>query len=115
MRAMGVATVVPREPACRWRGMSASWVDSGIESKLAELNELENEISARRRVLHRRIDALYLSAPLNAEQVATLDRFEGNELLLSSERRTLHAQIDGLRARIGLPRTRDAQWTTAVG
>jgi hypothetical protein len=95
--------------------MTTSWVDTGIESKLAELDELENEISGRRRRLHMRIDALYLSAPLNHEQSETLDRFEDEEILLSSERRMLHAKIDGLRAQIGLPRTRDAQWMTAAG
>jgi hypothetical protein len=85
-----------------------------IEGKLAVLDIGEQDMSMRRKSLHRRIDALYPNAPLNDEQVTMLDRLEDQEREISAERRRLHMQIDGLRAQVGLARSRDAQWVTAA-
>ena len=87
--------------------MDIAQTHSGIVSKLVALNDGELAISARRNVLHRRIDKLYLSAPLGDEDVKLLDLLEGQERDVSDERRRLHAQINALRAQVGLPRTRD--------
>jgi hypothetical protein len=78
-----------------------------IVNRLVVLDDDEQKMSAHRQLLHRRIDKLYLSAPLNEEQVTLLDLLEGQERDVSDERRKLHAQINALRAQVGLPRTRD--------
>jgi hypothetical protein len=94
--------------------MSPTQTHGSIVSKLVVLNDGEHAISERRKVLHRRIDKLYLSAPLNEEQVTLLDLLERQERDVSDERRTLHAQINALRAQVGLPRTRDLGNTKAA-
>ena len=94
--------------------MSPAETDDSIQRKLARLDEAEQEISARRELLHRRIDRLYLSSPLNDEQVTLLDLLEGEEREVSDERRRLHAQINALRAQVGLPRSRDVANTAGA-
>jgi chromosome segregation ATPase len=82
---------------------------AAITNELAELDAQEKEISRRRADLQRQIDRIYLSAPLNADDIAWLDKLERQEQAISKERRTLHARIDRLRAQIGLPRWREAR------
>ena len=93
--------------------MTPTQPHSAIVTKLATLKDGEQAISARRNLLHRRIDRLYLSAPLGAEDVRLLDMLEGQEREVSEERRTLHAQINALRAQVGLPRSRDLGGTAS--
>jgi hypothetical protein len=76
---------------------------TGVVAELDRLAVEERELSDRRNELHRRIDAIYLAAPLTAEDVSLLDELEGLEHNLSSERARLHLRIDDLRAEIGLP------------
>jgi hypothetical protein len=82
--------------------------------ELIDLDEDARAISDRRRDLHRRIDALYLRAPLDDEQVTQLDLLENEERIIVAERRELHMQIDVLRVQVGLPRSRDAQWVATA-
>jgi hypothetical protein len=83
--------------------MTPTRTHGSIVSTLAELDVEELTISASRRNLHRRIDSIYLSAPLNDEEVTLLDRLENQERDVSAQRRKLHARIDDLRAQVGLP------------
>jgi hypothetical protein len=87
--------------------MPPTQTHSSLVNRLVALNDDEQKLSAHRQLLHRRIDKLYLSAPLNDEQVTLLDLLEGQERDVSDERRKLHAQINALRAQVGLPRSRD--------
>lgn len=81
---------------------------------LAALTADERLISANRRALHRSIDAIYMSAPLNSRQTAELDLLETQERNVSAQRHRLHAQIDALRAEMGLPRWREGRFGTAA-
>jgi predicted transcriptional regulator len=77
---------------------------------LAELTKLDHEeraLSMRRNMLHKRIDSLYLAAPLDEDQAAILNNLEELEQEISSERRALHAYVDEVRASIGLPSWRE--------
>lgn len=78
-----------------------------VTRELLRLAVKERAISRRRRALHQEIDDLYLTAPLDADTAARLDRLEERERSISRERRQLHERIDELRAQIGLPRWRD--------
>lgn len=91
--------------------MTPTPTHGSLVSKLVVLFDDEQKMSAHRQILHRRIDKLYLSAPLDEEQVTLLDLLEGQERDVSDERRKVHAQINALRAQIGLPRTRDLRIT----
>jgi septal ring factor EnvC (AmiA/AmiB activator) len=74
--------------------------------ELARLNELECEISQRRQQLHRRIDDLHASVPLDAGRQAVLDDLEREEREISDGRSKLHDEVDALRVSIGLPASR---------
>ena len=80
-------------------GRSRAWVVAEIDRMTVE----ERKLSDQRNELHARIDAIYLNAPLSAEEVVALDELEGLEYNLSSRRARLHLAIDDLRAEIGLP------------
>ena len=86
--------------------MPAATDQAVLISMLQVLNKRERILSWRRRTLHDTIDSLYLSAPLDEQQVALLERLEHQERDLSARRRKLHAQIDELRAQLALPRWR---------
>lgn len=88
--------------------MTTNQAHGSIVSKLAELDAGERAISAHRRDLHRQIDILYLSAPLDNGQVALLDRLEDQERDVSAQRHDLHKQIGELRVQVGLSRGRDS-------
>jgi hypothetical protein len=75
--------------------------------ELAKLDIQERTISGRRNQIHRRIDSLYLRAPLGHEDTQLLHQLEGLEEQVSRERRDLHARIDEIRGSIGLPTWRD--------
>ncbi len=75
--------------------------------ELAKLDIRERTISGRRNQIHRRIDSLYLRAPLDAEQAELLRLLESMEEEVSRERRAIHAHIDEVRASIGLPTWRE--------
>ena len=75
---------------------------TGVADQLAVLDREEQSISRQRRLLHQRIDRLYLNAPLDDTQMAELDEMEKLEQQISSERRRLHRRIDDLRAHMGL-------------
>ena len=70
--------------------------DRGDESRsLAELNEEERALSARRRKLHDRIDFLRAGGGGPVEEVAELlARLEAEEREVSAARRAIHARID---------------------
>ena len=74
---------------------------SDILSTLAELDREELAVSARRRSLHEQIDQLYLSSPLDKEQITKLELLENQARGVSSRRQTLHRKINGLRAQAG--------------
>jgi predicted nucleic acid-binding Zn-ribbon protein len=76
---------------------------AGGADQLAALDREEQLVSRQRRLLHQRIDRLYLSAPLDDSQTAQLDELEELEKQVSSDRRKLHDRIDQLRAQMGLP------------
>jgi hypothetical protein len=76
---------------------------TGVADQLAVLDREEQSISRQRRLLHQRIDRLYLSAPLDDSQTAQLDELEALEKQVSGDRRRLHERIDRLRAQTGLP------------
>jgi hypothetical protein len=76
---------------------------TGVADELAGLDREEQAISRQRRLLHQRIDRLYLDAPLDDAQMVELDEMETLEQQISSERRRLHRRIDELRADMGLP------------
>ena len=80
--------------------MTETLSHSTIEAKLAVLDADERLISSRRQALHRRIDALYLSAPLDTRQIAELDVLEEQEQEISAERHALHNKIGRLRGEI---------------
>lgn len=87
-----------------------SIVRSGTgSSELALLEQQERTLSRERRLLHARIDALYLKSPLDDEQVDELDELEELEVGFSLDRRDLHRRIDNLRAELGLPPVRDGR------
>jgi predicted nucleic acid-binding Zn-ribbon protein len=79
---------------------------TGRADELAALDREEQAISRQRRLLHQRIDRLYLSAPLDDAQTALLDELEALEQEISGNRHRLHRRIDELRAQIGLPPSR---------
>ena len=83
--------------------MAHVWVDIAITRALAALESHELSISAHRRELHGRIDALYTSAPLVEDQIALLDLLEDEERQISTQRRRLHEQIHELRLHAELP------------
>jgi hypothetical protein len=85
-----------------------------ISGELARLEAEEREVSLQRQTLHRRIDHVYLGAPLNGEGVALLDDLEGREQAVSAERRSLHTRIDRLRIELGLPPWRELREPRAV-
>jgi hypothetical protein len=82
--------------------MAHTWVGNAIARTLAALELHELSISAHRRELHGRIDALYINAPLAEEQIALLDLLEDEERDISAQRRRLHEQVDELRRRSGV-------------
>ena len=96
----GGAARAVEEPA--WRSAEPRAREQ-IAGDLDRLNAAEREISVRRRALHERIDAVYLSAPLTDAQRVLLDQLEEDERQISGTRRRLHRRIDTLRAEIGLP------------
>jgi hypothetical protein len=75
-----------------------------IASTLIEMDLRERAISAERRSLHELIDRLYLSAPLDEDEIALLDQLEKQEREVSEQRRNLHASILELRAQVPAPR-----------
>jgi hypothetical protein len=81
--------------------MATTQAQGDIVSTLAVLDREELAISARRRDLHEQIDALYLSAPLDKEQITKLDLLENQARGVSARRHTLHRKINGLRAQAG--------------
>jgi hypothetical protein len=74
--------------------------------RLAELEERERTVSARRRRLHDRIDYARGTGAAEADPDA-LARLHADERAVSDERRRLHAEIDALRAELGLPPFRE--------
>ncbi len=82
-------------------------MDRSATVELARLLEQEREISQQRQLLHRRIDRVYLAAPLSDEDSSLLDDLETREQDISAERRRLHVRIDEFRAEHGLPPTRE--------
>ncbi len=78
-----------------------------IPPELARLERQELAISQRRQQLHKEIDRLYLSAPLDDEQTLLLDELEQLEQEVSGERRRLHRRIDDVRKSVGLPTWRE--------
>lgn len=93
----------------RTQGTFEQPVDTtAITTELMRLDRVEVEISRRRADLHRRIDRIYLRSPLTDADLALLDELEQQELHISRDRRVLHDEIDMLRARIDLPRWRQA-------
>ena len=83
--------------------MAHTWVGNAIARTLAALELHELSISAHRRELHGRIDALYINAPLAEEQMALLDLLEDEERQISTQRRSLHERIGELRVHAALP------------
>jgi hypothetical protein len=82
---------------------------AAILNEHAQLDAQEKEISRRRADLQRQIDRVYLKDPLNAEDIAWLDKLEQQEQAISKERRELHLKIDRLRAQVGLAPWREAR------
>ena len=80
---------------------------AAVKVELARLDIEERTISGRRNQLHRRIDSLYLRAPLGPEEAQLLHQLERLEEEVSRERRELHARIDEIRQSIGLPTWRE--------
>lgn len=80
---------------------------SAIMIELAKLDIQERTISGRRNQIHRRIDSLYLQAPLDDDKAKLLQLLERLEEEVSRERRDLHAYIDEVRTSIGLPTWRE--------
>jgi hypothetical protein len=80
---------------------------TAVKAELARLDIAERTISGRRNLLHRRIDSLYLRAPLGPEESQLLHQLESLEEEVSRERRELHAHIDAVRQSIGLPTWRE--------
>ena len=70
--------------------------DMGDDSRsLAELNDEERVLSARRRKLHDRIDFLRAGGGGPLEEVAELlAKLEAEEREVSAARRAIHARID---------------------
>jgi hypothetical protein len=87
---------------------------SATPGELARLEADEREISRQRQTLHRRIDRVYLNAPLNDEDAALLDDLERREQEGSAERRSLHIRIDRLRIELGLPPWRESREPSMV-
>jgi malate synthase len=85
---------------------------TGVVAEINRLTVEERKLSDERNELHARIDAIYLSAPLTAGEVALLDELEGLEFNLSSRRTRLHLEIDVLRAEVGLPPWRQSRYDT---
>ena len=91
-----------------------------VRRELAQLEDAEREISAKRRRLQERIDAIYLSATMPPEAFSLLDQFDVlldqfdvEERAISDNRQQIHRRIDTLRASIGLPPVRRTD--TAAG
>jgi hypothetical protein len=80
---------------------------AAVKAELARLDIAERTISGRRNLLHRRIDSLYLRAPLGLEESQLLHQLESLEEEVSRERRELHVRIDEIRQSIGLPTWRE--------
>ena len=94
--------LLPHRPLPPIPGLVAKNQPRGdILSALAVLDREERAISALRRDLHDQIDTLYLTAPLDKEQITKLDLLESQARDVSARRRALHRKIDELRVQAG--------------
>ncbi len=75
-----------------------------VRKRLAELEEAERSLSARRRRLHDRIDFMRGGGAADDNSAAeTLDRLLEEERQVSAKRLAVHGQIDELLVAAGLP------------
>ena len=83
--------------------------DPTVSADLGLLEQEAQSLSKQRALVQARIDHLYLSSPLDDEQMVRLDELEEIEVGLSLDRRSLHRRIDKLRGELGLPAVGEAR------